>query len=67
MPNTDAICVPESRLIDIVSDLAPMVALYTSRVTRAIGNDFYTMLGSQASPRLPSIEDYAKVLILAAA
>ena len=67
LPNPDAIGVPESTLTDIVSELAPMVAPYTSRETGAIGNGFYTMLGSQASPRLPSIEDYAKVLVLAAA
>ncbi|MCY4652570.1 MAG: Eco57I restriction-modification methylase domain-containing protein [Dehalococcoidia bacterium] len=59
LPNTDAIGVPESTLTDIVSDMAPMVAPYTSRETGAIGNGFYTMLGSQASPRLPSMEDYA--------
>ena len=67
LPNTDAIGVPASTLTDIVSELAPMVAPYTSRETGAIGNGFYTMQGSQASPRLPSIEDYAKVLVLAAA
>ena len=64
LPNTDAIGIPESMLADIVSELDPMVAPYTSRETGSIGNGFYTMLGSQASPRLPSIGDYAKVLAL---
>ena len=66
LPNTDAIGVPTSTLTDIVSELTPMVAPYASRETGAIGNGFYRMLGSQASPRLPSVEHYAKVLILAA-
>ena len=67
LSNTDAIGVPESTLTEIVSALAPIVAPYTSQQTGAIGNGFYTMRGSQASPRLPSLEDYAKVLVLAAA
>ena len=67
LPNTDAIGVPDSALTEIVTELAPLVAPYTSRETGAIGNGLYTMQGSNASPRLPSIEDYAKVLVLAAA
>ena len=67
LSNTDAISVPEPELADLVSELEPMLVRYTSSETGAIGNGFYELLGSQASPRLPSVEDYAKVLILAAA
>ena len=44
-----------------------MVAPYASPETGAIGNGLYKLMGSLASPRLPSVEDYAKVLVLAAA
>ena len=67
LSNTDAIDVSETELTDLASEITPMVAKYTSRETGAIGNGFYKMLGSQASPRLPSVEDYAKLLVLAAA
>ncbi len=66
LPDTDAIGIPVSTLMDIVSELTPMVAPYTSQESGAIGNVFYTMLGTQASPRLPSVKQYAKVLVLAA-
>ena len=67
LSNTDTISVRETELTTLVSELTPMVARYTSPDTGAIGNGFYKLLGSQASPRLPSVEDYAKVLVLAAA
>ena len=67
LSNTDAIRIPETELSDIVSELTPMVASYTSPETGAVGNSFYKLLGSGASLRLPSVEDYAKVLVLAAA
>ena len=65
--NTDTISVRETELTDLVSELTPMVAHYTSPETCAIGNGLYKLRGSQASPRLPSVKDYAKVLVLAAA
>ena len=67
LPNTDTISVRETELTDLVSELTPIVAHYTSPATGAIGNGFYKLMGSLASPRLPSVEDYAKVLVLAAA
>ena len=67
LSNTDTINVRETELTDLVWVLTPMVAHYTSSETAAIGNGFYKLMGSQASPRLPSVEDYAKVLVLAAA
>ena len=67
LSNTEAISVRETELTDLVTELTPIVADYTSPQTGAIGNGFYKLMGSQASPRLPSVEDYAKVLVLAAA
>ena len=67
LSNTNTISVRETELTDLVSELTPMVAYYTSPETGAIGNGFYKLMGSQASPRLPSVEDYAKILVLAAA
>ena len=67
LSNTDAISVRETELIDLVSELKPMVARYCSPETGAVGNGFYTLMGLTASPRLPSVENYAKVLVLAAA
>ena len=62
----EAISVPDRELNDVVSALAPMIAPYISQETGAIGNGLYKLRGTQASPRLPSVEDYAKVLVLAA-
>ena len=67
LSSTDSIDVREAELADLVSKLTPMVAHCTSSETGAVGNGFYKMLGSQASPRLPSVKDYAKILVLAAA
>ena len=67
LSNTDSINVREPELTDLVSELTPMVAHFTSADTGAIGNGFYKLMGALASPRLPSIEDYAKILVLAAA
>ena len=67
LANTDAISVRETELTDLVSQLTPMVAPYISPETGAIGNGLYKLRRSLASPRLPSVEDYAKVLVLAAA
>ena len=62
-----SVSVREAELSDLVSELIPMVACYTSSENGAIGNGFYNLMGSQASPRLPTVEEYAKVLVLAAA
>ena len=67
LSNTDSVSVREAELTGLVSELTPVVTYYTSAETGAIGNGFYNLMGASASPRLPSIEDYAKVLVLAAA
>ena len=40
--------------------------IYKSSESGRIGNGLYHLKGSLASPRLPSVEDYAKMLVLAA-
>ena len=65
LTNPDAIITREKELITLVSVFMPSITQYRSSGTGAIGNGFYNLLGSSASPRLPSIEDYAKLLILA--
>ena len=45
LSNTDAIRVRETELTDLVSELTPMVAHYTSPETGAIGNGFYKLMG----------------------
>ena len=67
LSNTDAIIVPEAELTDLVSKLGPMVARYRSPETGTVCNGLYKLMGSLASPRLPSVEEYAKILVLAAA
>ena len=67
LSNMDAISVRETELTALVSELLPMVVRYRSPQTGAVGNGLYMLMGSSASPRLPSVEDYAKVLVLAAA
>ena len=67
LSNADSISVGEAELADLIFELTPMVAHCTSHESGAIGNGLYKMLGSQASPRLPSVKDYAKILVLAAA
>ena len=63
----DSIDVREGELADLVSVIAPMLAPYRGSDTGAVGNGLYRLTGSQASPRLPSVEDYARILVLAAA
>ena len=67
LSNTDAVSVHEGELTDLVSELLPIVARYSLPETGAVGNGLYKLMGSTASPRLPSVEDYAKILVLAAA
>ncbi len=67
LSNTDAIGVRETELTGLVSELTPMVARFISPETGAVGNGLYKLMGSLASPRLPSVEDYARILVLAAA
>ena len=67
LSNTDAISLHDGVLNDLVSELSPKLARYRLPETGAVCNGLYDLIGSLASPRLPSVEDYARILILAAA
>ncbi len=63
----DAIQVPQSELQGLVSELDGTLGKYRSPSSGSIGNMLYFLKGSSSSPRLPTVEDYAKILVLAAA
>ena len=64
--SADSINIPEPYLTGLVSELNASLGIYKSSDSGLIGNGLYHLKGSSASPRLPSIEDYAKILALAA-
>ena len=43
-----------------------LLGVYKSPSSGAVGNGLYLLTGSSASPRRPSVADYAKILVLAA-
>ena len=51
----------------IMTQLEECLDGYRSSESGAVGNGLYFLSGSEASPRLPSLEDYARILVLAAA
>ena len=63
----NSIMVRERELGDLASAIAPMLVAYLASDTGAVGNGLYRLTGASASPRLPSVEDYARILVLAAA
>ena len=63
----DAIQVPQSELQGLVCELDGTLGKYKSPSSGSIGNMLYFHKGSSSSPRLPTIGDYAKILVLAAA
>ena len=65
--STDAIDVCRSDLDALVSDLVACLGAYQSSVSGAVGNGLYLLMGTSGSPKLPSVVDYAKILVLAAA
>ena len=67
LSNVDAIRVRDVELTNLVSDLLPIMEQYLSPETGAVHNGLYNLTGSLASPRLPTVEEYAKILVLAAA
>ena len=66
LSSTNAISVRQPELAGLVRELDTSLDSYKSPDSGSIGNGLYLLLGSLASPRLPSVEDYAKVLVLAA-
>ena len=66
LSSPDAIQIPKAELQGLVSELDDTMDTYKSSSGR-IGNMLYFLKGSSSSPRLPTVEDYAKILVLAAA
>lgn len=62
----DAIQIPTSELQGLISELDDTIDTYKSN-SGLIGNMLYFLKGSLSSPQLPTVEDYAKILVLAAA
>ena len=67
LSNTDAISVREGELTALIAELSPKLEGYRVPETGEICNGLYNLKGSLASPRLPSVADYAKTLVVAAA
>ena len=65
--STDAITVRTGELRALTSELGRRLGSYGSPTEDVVGNGLYSLTGSQASPRRPSLEAYAKILALAAA
>ena len=63
----DAIQVPQLELEGLVSELEGTLGKYKSPSSGAVGNMLYFLKGSSSSPRLPTVEQYAKILVLASA
>ena len=66
LSSTDAITVRRPELEALTYELGPLLATYRSPISGLVGNGLYALTGSLASPRLPSCQDYAKILVLAA-
>ena len=66
LSSTDAITVRRPELEALTYELGPLLGTYRSPVSGLVGNGLYALTGSSASPRLPSCQAYAKILILAA-
>ena len=63
----DAIQIPQFELQCLISELDRTLGKYKSPSSGLIGNMLYFLKGSSSSPRLPTVENYAKILVLAAA
>lgn len=50
----------------VASQLDGCLGAFKSSESGAVGNGLYRLTGSSASPRHPSVQDYAKILVLAA-
>ena len=66
LSSADAIHIPRPELQGLASELGGSLGVYKSPSSGSIGNGLYLLKGSSASPRLPSVDDYAKMLVLAA-
>ena len=66
LSSLDAIQIPKTELQGLVSELDDTMDTYISS-SGSIGNMLYFLKGYSSSPRLPTVEDYGKILVLAAA
>ena len=66
LSSTDGIRVHQRELEGLTSELDSLLGSYISPNSASVGNSLYWLTGSLASPRLPSCEEYAKTLVLAA-
>ena len=66
LSSADSIRVPNPELDALASELGVLLVGFTSPDSGSVGNGLYHLMGSLASPRLPVVEDYAKMLVLAA-
>ena len=67
VPKAEAIRVSETALAALVNELLPRLEPYRLPENGAVCSGLYHLTGSLASPRLPSVEDYARTLVVAAA
>ena len=65
--SSDAIRVRHDELCALTSELRERLGNLRSPTSDVVGNGLYSLTGSNASPRRPSTEAYAKILVLAAA
>ena len=66
LSSTEAITVPRPELEALTCELEPLLGTNRSPISGLVGNGLYALTGSAASPRLPSSQAYAKILVLAA-
>ena len=66
LSSTDAIRVHDNALRSLWLELENLLGTCRSPILVWLGNGLYLLTGSLASPRLPSTEDFAKILVLAA-
>lgn len=64
--STDSISVRGAELHALACELDALLGSYKSP-SGSVGNGLYLLTGTSGSPRLPSVEDYAKGFVLAAA
>ena len=64
--STDAIAVPQRDLDALSQEIRSLLGAYVSSNSNIVGNGLYTVTGSLSSPRRPTCEEYAKILVLAA-
>ena len=64
--STDAITVRRPEMEALTCEFEPLLGTYRSPISGLVGNGLYALTGSSASPRLPSCQAYAKILVLAA-